>query len=188
MGQTRRIFIIILVTVGLIGGGGSRLFAQGVNIILDVGGFALIYVKPFGTYTSVELSTDLLSWTAIYPLDEIQSESDGYQTIRSGLGTAAAEQMFFRLLVSPAWTVTLAWDYVPDPEIAGYRLYYREGSEFTYADIIERQIDVGNATTASVYLPVNRSTYHLAVTSYTTAGVESDRSEEVIVTRPAMPF
>ena len=97
--------------------------------------------------------------------------------------------MYFRLLLRPAWTVTLAWDPVPDPEVAGYRIYYRsEDEEVTDDDPGERHIDVGNATAGSVSLPLESKRCRLAVTSYTVLGVESDRSAEVTVNRPQLPF
>jgi hypothetical protein len=76
-------------------------------------------------------------------------------------------------------TVTLAWDPNPNPNLAGYRLYYRIATQ-SYT----QSIDVGNATTVSVPSLIAGQTYLFAVTAYNTHAVESVPSTEVSYTVP----
>ena len=68
--------------------------------------------------------------------------------------------------------ITLKWDRNPEPNIAGYNVYYGIISgEYV------RMKSVAN-TTAIIGLKGSR-TYYFAVTAYNTNGVESELSEEV---------
>jgi hypothetical protein len=73
-----------------------------------------------------------------------------------------------------AGTLTLEWDPSPDPDVAGYRLYYG-GLSQQYTNLIE----VGPATLAVVDNLLDGATYYFAVTSVNAAGLESDYSGEV---------
>ncbi|BCR05259.1 hypothetical protein DESUT3_23280 [Desulfuromonas versatilis] len=82
--------------------------------------------------------------------------------------------------------ITLAWDPNTEPNVAGYKLYYRSDAPdlpFDGAEADNGQspspIDVGNATTASVDLPDDGKIYYFAVTAYDTSGYESSYSNIV---------
>jgi hypothetical protein len=76
----------------------------------------------------------------------------------------------------PAGDITLAWDPVIEPVLAGYKLHYGQMSR-SY-DIV---IDVGLKTTYQVTnLPAG--IYYFAATAYDTEGVESGFSNEVSAT------
>ena len=75
-----------------------------------------------------------------------------------------------------ATSVALQWNPNPEPDIAGYRLFYGPGSgNYT------QQIDVGNTTAATVSDLAN-GTYFFVVTAYNTATVQSLPSHEVSAT------
>lgn len=76
-------------------------------------------------------------------------------------------------------SVTLVWDQNPEPDIAGYRVYYGSSSN-TYTN----QIDVGNAITTTVANLETGSTYFFAVTAYNLAGAESLPSHEIMFPAP----
>ena len=76
-----------------------------------------------------------------------------------------------------AGSVTLAWNPSVSPGIAGYRLYYGTTSG-SYPQVL----DVGNTTTATLSGLTPGQTYHIVVTSYDTAGIESLPSNEVTFT------
>src|SRR4051812_16593763 len=68
-------------------------------------------------------------------------------------------------------SVTLAWDPNPEPDIAGYILYYGVAS-----GIYTNSINVGHVTTNTISGLVEATTYFFVVTAYDTAGLESDPS------------
>ncbi len=78
-----------------------------------------------------------------------------------------------------ASSVTLAWDPNPEPDIAGYMLYYG-----TASGIYTQTNDVGNAATYTVSNLTPGVTYFFAVTAYDTNRVESDFSNEISYTVP----
>ena len=73
-----------------------------------------------------------------------------------------------------AGSISLAWDAVNDPRLAGYKVYYG-----TAAGTYTGQIDVGNITTRTVSNLVDGAVYYFAVTAYDASRVESTRSNEV---------
>lgn len=78
--------------------------------------------------------------------------------------------------------VTLAWDSSSDPTIAGYRLYYGNGTgNYTQG------INVGNTTTATLSNLTQGSTYFVVATAYNTAALESLPSNEIVFTVPSNP-
>jgi hypothetical protein len=72
--------------------------------------------------------------------------------------------------------ISLAWDSVDDPALAGYRLYYGTASR-SYTAVV----DVGTATDCSLENLTDRTTYFVAVTAVDISGLESDYSNEVTV-------
>ena len=76
--------------------------------------------------------------------------------------------------------VNLAWDASSDPNIAGYKLRYG-----TTSGNPSQTIDVGKTTTATVSNLNDGTTYYFTVTSYNTAGVESQPSNEISYTTRA---
>jgi hypothetical protein len=75
-----------------------------------------------------------------------------------------------------AQSVTLAWNANSEPDIAGYKIYYRSADGGT-----PEVIDVGNTTTFSVSIPGSGTTY-FRVTAYNNASLESQPSPEVSYT------
>jgi hypothetical protein len=85
-----------------------------------------------------------------------------------------------------AWWCCLAalaiWDPVPHPDLAGYRVYYGDTS-----GVYHTFLEVGLVTSVAVEGLVEGQTYYFAATAYTTAGEESDYSNEVAYTVPVLP-
>jgi hypothetical protein len=73
--------------------------------------------------------------------------------------------------------ITLEWDPNPEPDIAGYKIYYGFGSR-DYSEVV----DVGNWTTCTIGDLESGVTYYFAVTAYNTSGYESGYSNEVSYT------
>ncbi len=67
-----------------------------------------------------------------------------------------------------AGTASLAWDPVPDTDVAGYRVYYGTSST-SYS----QSVDVGNVTTATISGLTDCTLYYFAVKAYDTAGNQS---------------
>jgi hypothetical protein len=84
------------------------------------------------------------------------------------------------LFPQTARSVSLAWDADPQPDIAGYKLYYGSATGSYTNDI-----DVGNVTTTTLSGLVNGVTYYFAATAYDTLGLESGYSGEVNYTVPS---
>src|SRR5882672_2511503 len=78
-----------------------------------------------------------------------------------------------------AGSVTLAWDPVTSPALAGYMLYYGPA-----AGSYTSKVDVGNATTRTVSNLTDGATYHFAVTAYDASHTESGFSNDVSTTLP----
>jgi hypothetical protein len=83
-----------------------------------------------------------------------------------------------------ALDVTLAWDANTEPDLAGYKLYYKTGSPGppyggTGATEGNSPIDVGNVTQFTIHGLSNGITYHFAATAYDTENLESGYSNEV---------
>jgi len=91
------------------------------------------------------------------------------------------------LLILAAWmtagqisqALTLAWDAVSVPSIAGYRLYSGQ-----FSRVYTRETDLGMTTTSSVGGLATGVTYYFAVTAYDTNGLESGFSSEISYTVP----
>jgi Bacterial TSP3 repeat len=77
--------------------------------------------------------------------------------------------------MASAAPVTLAWDAVSAPDLAGYKLYYGYASgQYSF------NVKVGNHTTAPLSDLDESKRYYIAVTAYDTSGNESGFSNEVI--------
>jgi fibronectin type 3 domain-containing protein len=107
-----------------------------------------------------------------------------FQTSLSGMLKSAVViiggTMLSLSLASPAkatGSLTLAWDPVLGPDIAGYRLLYGPSS-----GNYDQQIDAGNKTVATIPNLEDGGTYFLVVTAYTAVGMESPPSNEVSAT------
>jgi len=77
-------------------------------------------------------------------------------------------------------SVTLAWDPNPEPDIAGYILYYG-----TASGVYSSSVTMTNAATCSVSNLLAGVTYFFAVTAYDAAGLQRDPSNEISYTVPA---
>ena len=93
---------------------------------------------------------------------------------------------FFSILSFPLFThaaqVTLAWDVSTDPSTAGYKVYYGTSSR-SYQAVI----DAGNNTTYTIPNLQSGSIYYFSTTAYSTPGVESGYSNEVVYSSPGTP-
>jgi hypothetical protein len=77
--------------------------------------------------------------------------------------------------IASAAPVTLAWDAVSDPGLAGYKIHYGYASgQYSFS------VDVGNTTTASLSDLDQNQVYYVAATAYDASGNESDFSNEVM--------
>src|SRR6185295_467721 len=81
------------------------------------------------------------------------------------------------LSVQSAFSVTLAWDRNPEPDIAGYILH-----SGTNSGHYVNAANVSNVTTNTVLGLTPGVTYYFAVTAYNTSGLESDFSNEISYT------
>jgi len=91
---------------------------------------------------------------------------------------------FFTVSQSYALDVTLQWDANTEPDLAGYKVYYKQVSSGppyngTGATEGNSPIDVGNTTTCTVTGLIDGVTYFFVVTAYDSEGLESDYSNEV---------
>lgn len=82
----------------------------------------------------------------------------------------------FLVAETAAESVTLAWSANPEPDIAGYRVYYG-----TVTAPYANSVDVG-PTTATITNLENGVTYTFAVTAYNTVGAESAYSQPIAYT------
>ena len=82
--------------------------------------------------------------------------------------------------------VTLAWERNPEPEVAGYKIYWGEVSR-QYTQVL----DVEDTPSALLTNLEAGKTYHFAVTAYNGALHESPFSQEIVVsiapTNPVAP-
>ena len=73
-----------------------------------------------------------------------------------------------------AGQVAIAWDPQSDPKVAGYMIYYGQGSRNYTA-----KLDAGKSTSYTIPSLVDGKTYYFAVTAYDTAHTESGYSNEI---------
>src|SRR5436190_702606 len=89
--------------------------------------------------------------------------------LSSGVGEAAV-------------SVTITWDRSPDTATVGYYVYYgTESHNYTKA------INVGNTTTAVIYLPDATVTYYFAVQAVSATGARGQLSAETVWTPSQAP-
>jgi hypothetical protein len=81
--------------------------------------------------------------------------------------------------ITPPGSLTLAWNPVPDPDVAGYNLYYGTASR-VYTSVVQVE-DTAQVTIMGLRPGV---TYFLAVTTVSSSGLESDYSDEITFTLP----
>jgi fibronectin type 3 domain-containing protein len=82
--------------------------------------------------------------------------------------------------------VTLEWDANTEPDLAGYKVYYKTGSsgapyDGTGATEGDSPIDVSDVTTYTLHGQAEGVAYFFVVTAYDTEGLESDYSNEVTI-------
>jgi hypothetical protein len=82
-------------------------------------------------------------------------------------------------MAQAAISVNLAWDPNPEPDIAGYRLYY--GSQ---SGVYSHSVDTGPSTEVTLASLAKGITYYIVVTAYNTAGYESLPSAEAVFEAP----
>jgi len=88
--------------------------------------------------------------------------------------------LLFQLPVLATQSVTLAWSPITNSDLAGYNIYY-SSIRHTYTNVIT----VGNVTNATIAGLMEGTTYYFAVTTLSTAGLESDFSEEICYKVPS---
>lgn len=86
------------------------------------------------------------------------------------------------LSVQAGKNITLAWNPSSDGRTAGYKIHYGLASQ-NY----DQTVDVGNATSATLAIPADGSTYYFVATAYDQTGVESPFSNEATFNVPAAP-
>jgi hypothetical protein len=96
--------------------------------------------------------------------------------------------LFVSLLVFPfheghCAQVSLAWDYDSISNLAGYKIYYG-----TTSGNYQWNVDVGNVTSYTLSNLTIGATYYTAATAYTTDGLESTYSNEVMFTVPSCTY
>ncbi len=94
--------------------------------------------------------------------------------------------LMLALFAMPAHSanVTLAWDPNSEPDLAGYKVYYKTGAsgspyDGTGATEGDSPIDVGNVTEFTVDGLTDGVRYFFVITAHDTEGLESDYSNEV---------
>jgi len=102
--------------------------------------------------------------------------------------------LILALVATPAHSadVTLAWDPNSEPDLAGYKVYYKTGSsgppyDGTGATEGDSPIDVGNVTEFTLHDLTDGVTYFFVVTAHDTEGLESGYSNEVNTVAGNMP-
>jgi len=107
----------------------------------------------------------------------------GYRGLRSDLSLLFRTALVFILaavciliLTSNAYPaeVTLIWDPVTHPDLAGYKIYYGNSSRNYIVTT-----DVGNQTSCTITDLIDTEPYYFAATAYDIYGNESDYSNEV---------
>jgi hypothetical protein len=121
-----------------------------------------------GTRYYIQTSTDLTTWV-------VAANTSATNVSLSLTGDPAR---VFRLSASnsPPQSASLAWNAsVPSDGVAGYFIYYG-----TAAGSYTERVDVGLATEVVVTNLKAGTTYYFATTAYTSAGLESDYSNEAV--------
>ena len=95
-----------------------------------------------------------------------------------------ALQLFCSIGPLYAMDITLSWDVNTEPDIAGYKVYYKadfSGAPYEGIGAVEGDspIDVGNVASFTITNLDDTQIYYLTVTAYDTSNLESDYSNEV---------
>lgn len=105
----------------------------------------------------------------------------------SSIGTTALLVLFMMSAFTPADTLakeytfscTLAWDKNPEPDVMGYKLFYRANGSINSTGLYDAVIDVKNVTQYTVSGLEFNTLYCFTVKAYDLSGAESPFSEEV---------
>jgi hypothetical protein len=81
---------------------------------------------------------------------------------------------FCSVRIVNAGRITLEWDPVTHPDLAGYMVYYG-----TFSEDYDESVDVGNWTSVTIEGLEEDVTYYFSVTAYSGYGEESEYSNEV---------
>ena len=81
---------------------------------------------------------------------------------------------FCSVRIVNAGRITLEWDQVTHPDLAGYMVYYG-----TFSEDYDESVDVGNWTSVTIEGLEEDVTYYFSVTAYSVYGEESEYSNEV---------
>ena len=81
---------------------------------------------------------------------------------------------FCSVQIVNAGRITLEWDPVTHPDLAGYMVYYG-----TVSEDYDESVDVGNWTSVTLEGLEEDVTYYFSVTAYSVYGEESEYSNEV---------
>ena len=100
--------------------------------------------------------------------------------------------MFWIVSSSHAATVVLQWGANTEPDLAGYKVYYKADSSSLPFDGIgategSSPIDVHNQTSTTISGLDPAHAYYFAITAYNTSGVESSYSNIVSISETASP-
>jgi hypothetical protein len=96
---------------------------------------------------------------------------------RDTSNNTAQKQLTVNYTVPTSNTVTLSWDSVSAPNLAGYRVYYGTSSR-SYLQSQGQGLSVGNVTTYQILGLSNGTRYYFAVTAVDSLGNESPYSNE----------
>ena len=100
--------------------------------------------------------------------------------------------IFFAAIQGYALDVTLEWDANSEPDLAGYRLYYKvtsSGAPYDGTGAAEGSspTEVGNATSYTLTGLAEGVDYYFVVTAYDSEDLESEYSNEVTTTSEPTP-
>jgi len=118
-----------------------------------------------------------ISFPTRTPVPAIRCRSSQGVLRANFLGALALLFVASQSLCSAAQSVTLSWSANSEPDIAGYKVYYR-----AVAATLSEVVDVGNTTTFTVPNLGDGITYLFSVTAYNFGALESRPSNEVSYT------
>jgi hypothetical protein len=119
-------------------------------------------------------------------IDGVMSWSSGFMGLTRVMGGILLPALLHNpvqalSVTPPSYSVALAWDRSPSPEVTGYRVYYGAASGNYTNSVV-----VGNVTSNTVPGLSSGVTYFFAVTSYDMNGLESTFSNEINLV-PGLP-
>jgi fibronectin type 3 domain-containing protein len=140
--------------------------------------YTLVTNGTLGTVEITNASTGAFSYTP-------RQDAVGTDTFAFKVGDGQAESSTATVTVevsassSADLRVTLAWNANTESDLAGYKLHYG-----TVSGNYAQTVDVGKQTQYTLGELSEGATYYLALTAYSTSGLESDYSNEVTYTVP----